>query len=584
MNSTAKMMAPVATRSSRRPEAFILSSDDALLLELGPAFGDRFRSRPIDQLEELNASGESSGWLAVVDAASRTDGRTLVARIEQQYPQAPLIVIIADGEESQWQQALARGHVCRILTRDQLDSPALDEALTAAERRLQSGSAGNTPPVATRSLPLLPIAIGAVAVVVGAVLWWVLRTPDAPSATTAGTAAAPASSAPAAAAPSAPVDTRPVFELLSAARVAFRDQDMLLPRTEGAARGDSALELYALALSQEPQNEEALDGLRRLQSVARSRLQSDLSAGRLDEAQRLVGIFKSAGFDAEATRAMDAEISAARPRVLMTQARRAIANGEMTEANALLTQLTTIGADRSAVQELRKALETRQADQQMTELAGGVRAAIAAGNLLEPAGNNARTQWLAMRQQNRTHPTVTATQRELQLALIARGRDALKAQQSETAQQYASAAAEFGAGAELADLRKQIQSDNEQKAEAAAAAARAAAAPPPAALAPAAAAQRPATPAYISVRATRPLNVEYPEQAARNQQTGYVVVEFMLNADGSATNVHVVEAQPQRVFDRSAINAVSRGRFDTQALGADKQPRVARVRLSFKPS
>ena len=144
---------------------------------------------------------------------------------------------------------------------------------------------------------------------------------------------------------------------------------------------------------------------------------------------------------------------------------------------------------------------------------------------------------------------------------------------------------ELGAGAELADLRKQIQSDNEQKAEAAAAAARAAAAPPPAAApAPVAAAARPATPAYVSVRATRPLNVEYPEQAARTQQTGYVVVEFTLNADGSATNVHAVESQPQRVFDRSAINAVSRGRFDTHVLGADKQPRIARVRLTFKPS
>jgi len=48
-----------------------------------------------------------------------------------------------------------------------------------------------------------------------------------------------------------------VLELLSAARIAFRDQKLLLPRPDGELRGDSALELYTQVISQDPGNDEA---------------------------------------------------------------------------------------------------------------------------------------------------------------------------------------------------------------------------------------------------------------------------------------------------------------------------------------
>ena len=67
--------------------------------------------------------------------------------------------------------------------------------------------------------------------------------------------------------------------------MAFRDQDRLLPRSDGSKRGDSALELYAEVLAQDAENDEARDGIRRLFSVARSRMQTDLNAGRLEDAE-----------------------------------------------------------------------------------------------------------------------------------------------------------------------------------------------------------------------------------------------------------------------------------------------------------
>jgi len=36
-------------------DLYLLSGDDGLLLELGPLLGDRYRSRPIDAADEIDA-------------------------------------------------------------------------------------------------------------------------------------------------------------------------------------------------------------------------------------------------------------------------------------------------------------------------------------------------------------------------------------------------------------------------------------------------------------------------------------------------------------------------------------------------
>lgn len=53
----------------------------------------------------------------------------------------------------------------------------------------------------------------------------------------------------------------------------------------------------------------------------------------------------------------------------------------------------------------------------------------------------------------------------------------------------------------------------------------------------------------------------YPSAALRSHQTGWVVVGFTIDTEGRTTNVHVVDSQPRRVFDRSATDAVHRYRF-----------------------
>ncbi|MEO6967183.1 MAG: energy transducer TonB [Rhodanobacteraceae bacterium] len=71
----------------------------------------------------------------------------------------------------------------------------------------------------------------------------------------------------------------------------------------------------------------------------------------------------------------------------------------------------------------------------------------------------------------------------------------------------------------------------------------------------------------------------YPLEAARNQTSGYAVVEFTVNADGSVSGARVTDSQPPRVFNSAAIQAVSRSRYrpalkDGQPVSSSLQRRV----------
>ena len=96
------------------------------------------------------------------------------------------------------------------------------------------------------------------------------------------------------------------------------------------------------------------------------------------------------------------------------------------------------------------------------------------------------------------------------------------------------------------------QREAEERAAREAAARTAAAAPPPAAA-------RAAAPTLRVVSAPSP---RYPPEALRAGTSGEVLVEITVAPDGSVTNARVVRATPPRVFDREALNAVRRWKFE----------------------
>lgn len=90
-----------------------------------------------------------------------------------------------------------------------------------------------------------------------------------------------------------------------------------------------------------------------------------------------------------------------------------------------------------------------------------------------------------------------------------------------------------------------------------------------------------ATPAVATAKDLRPISApapKYPAEALRANQSGDVVVEFTVATDGSVSSARVVRGNPPRVFDREAVAAVKRWRFQPIA-----NPVTITRTIGFKP-
>ena len=88
---------------------------------------------------------------------------------------------------------------------------------------------------------------------------------------------------------------------------------------------------------------------------------------------------------------------------------------------------------------------------------------------------------------------------------------------------------------------------------------------------------RPARPAGLPnvVSSAQP---EYPRDALRDGVSGEVTVAFTVNADGSVGAANVVSSNPRNVFDRAAVAAIKKWRFE-----APGEPVSGRRTFSFTP-
>jgi protein TonB len=95
----------------------------------------------------------------------------------------------------------------------------------------------------------------------------------------------------------------------------------------------------------------------------------------------------------------------------------------------------------------------------------------------------------------------------------------------------------------------------------------------------AAPASRPAAPAVREARLLSRVDPEYPREAMRSRQQGWVEVEFTIGRDGTVSDVQVVASRPSRVFDRAAQQAISGWRFEPRS--ENGQPVASRLRQRF---
>ncbi|WP_421323306.1 energy transducer TonB [Aeromonas veronii] len=72
----------------------------------------------------------------------------------------------------------------------------------------------------------------------------------------------------------------------------------------------------------------------------------------------------------------------------------------------------------------------------------------------------------------------------------------------------------------------------------------------------------------------------YPYRAQQSGIEGFVTLRFSVNAEGGVQDVEVVEAKPKRQFERAAIQAINKWRYQPRPGTTDKLVQV--ITLKFK--
>ena len=331
-------------------------------------------------------------------------------------------------------------------------------------------------PRASRAFPArVAFAAGfvALALIAAGAFWFFAHESRAPAASSAAgsapgsAASSAASSAPAATNPSdgsqpavAPVvaDTSlvqgKVDELLEKARLAMHERRFSEPA------GNNALLYYRSAAAADPDNAEARDGLQRVAGALAGRFEDAVNAARMDEAAATLASFKSAAPG-------DARIAPFEQRLYTAQLTRAIADGNLDRAAAVVRQAQLSGVVAAEqIARWRTDIARRQEDAKIQRLARLIDDRIREGKLLD-TDDSALTY---VEQLETAAPANAATQRaehEFVSACLRKAREAALARNSTDEDRWVSAARAAGAkAADISAFQKELASAQAKAAQA----------------------------------------------------------------------------------------------------------------------
>lgn len=74
----------------------------------------------------------------------------------------------------------------------------------------------------------------------------------------------------------------------------------------------------------------------------------------------------------------------------------------------------------------------------------------------------------------------------------------------------------------------------------------------------------------------------YPRNAKQARIEGYVTLAVTINPDGTVSNAEVMEANPPRIFDRAAMDAVKRWKFRPKIVNGAPMAQRAKQTIEFK--
>lgn len=247
--------------------------------------------------------------------------------------------------------------------------------------------------------------------------------------------------------------------------------------------------------------------------------------------------------DAAAAQAAERELAEAIARELAEQ--EAAANASVAEQVAAATEETTSPA---AVQEGPSLAEQIAVVANLRER----------GALLSPVGNSAFDSVMALRERYPDAEEVRSEQQRLAFLLLDRSRTALAANDVAEAETLIDHADKLIPGMQaVRSLQEQLSAAQEQRAFARNVAQAA------------------------SLKRTREVAAVYPRDAQRAGTEGWVQVEFTIAPDGSTRDLQVRDSAPKQVFDKAALDSVSRWRFEPVRRNGAPVPQRAVLQVRF---
>jgi TonB family protein len=246
---------------------------------------------------------------------------------------------------------------------------------------------------------------------------------------------------------------------------------------------------------------------------------------------------------------------------LTQMARAAIQQRNLSDADRILTEIHSVGAPQAIVNSLQRDLNAarnsvaaqKPEQPQYLELA---QARLAQGKLTDPDNDSALFYVTQLRAADPKNNGLAQISGPLQSQILDRARASIDAGDMDKAEALLQKAATLGASSDLDAVNDKIR-------------------------------QRRAGGDLLqmpeqSLTRLNKLDVQYPPRALQSNIEGWVEIAYTVGADGSVSNIKVLNSTPARTFDSSASKAVSRLRYQPVIQGGKAISVGTQVRIVYR--
>lgn len=545
-----------AARPGQVLDVVVLTSDASLLEALRSAAGSEhalWEAASADAAVDYLVGGRCDVLIADLGSL-RGDVASLLERLQVQFPE---LIFMATGrreEEGAIASLLSSGRIYRFLHKPISPGRAF-QFLNAATRRYNEQRDGQ--PIAlqtvrtiTRQRPYIgkvAVAAGGILAAVVAFVLWQSRDRGLPATLQ-----------------TTHVGDAPVEDVIKAklgsAQIAYLSGRLIDPR------GDNALEYYKAVLAMQPNHAEATVGVKKVVDTLEQRVVKALqerNASRVVTAWTALQRAAPNHPQLDALRAQLSALSRPVPQPALATSTPQRRTEARTDENAVATTAPApaIAVDpdiaerelaeaiaRELVEQEAAASETpaEQVAEAPVEQGPSLAEQIAAvanlrerGALISPAGDSAFDGIMALHERYPDAEEVRSERQRLAFILLDRSRTALAANDIDTAATLIDRANTLIPGMQaVRALQEQLATAQAQRDFA----------------------QNVAQAA--SLKRVREVPPVYPREAQRSGTEGWVQVEFTIAPDGSTRDLQVRDSEPAQVFDKAALDSVSKWRFE----------------------